>query len=213
MTHTHSYSSHPTPASAPHEDLRRAVMTGAVDVVANSGLDALTLREVARRSGVPNTAPSRLFRNRDGLMAAVAEEGFLTLFATIDGAVATVPANDPLGRVSAAAVAWTAFASSHTAQYRMMMASNPLSAGAGSGLLRAAMLVFGRLVRFVEQGQAMGKFRPWPAQEQALVVWATLHGLALLLIDGQLEALGLSTTDANRLGALIADRVLQGLST
>lgn len=212
MSQTHSYSSHQTPVAAPHEDLRRAVMTGAVDVVAQAGLDALTLREVARRSGVPNTAPARLFRNRDGLMAAVAEEGFLTLFATIDGAVATVPANDAPGRVSAAAVAWTAFASTHTAQYRMMMASNPLSAGPGSGLLRSAMLVFGRLVRFVEQGQAGGKFRPWPAQEQALVMWATLHGLSLLLIDGQLEALGLSTTDATRLGSLVADRVLQGLA-
>ena len=195
------------------EEMRRAVMTGAVDVVADGGLEGLNLRKVARRSGVPHSAPARLFRNREGLVSAVAEEGFLALFATIDGAVSFVPAQDSQARLQAAAVAWTAFASNNAPQYRMMMASSPVSKTGSPSLLRAALLVFGRLVRFIEQGQANGKIRHWPAQEQALVVWASLHGLSLLLIDGQLEALGLTAIDSQRLGSIVADRVLQGLST
>lgn len=214
MTQTARYSPAPPPnLPQGHEDMRRALMDGAVAMVAADGLGGLSMREVARRSGLPNSAPIRLFRSRDGLLAAVAEEGFMTLFATIDGAAATVPASDPRGRLQAAAIAWVTFASTHTAQYRMMMASSPLSKTGSSALLRAALLVFGRLVRFIEQGQAAGKIRQWPAQELALVVWSTLHGLALLLIDGQLEALGLSATDAHRLGSMVADRVMQGLST
>ena len=204
---------HVQPLPSSSEEMRRAVMTSAVDVVADGGMERLNLREVVRRCGVPHSASARLFRNREGLVSAVAEEGFLALFATIDGAVSTVPAQDSHARLQAAAVAWTSFASNNAPQYRMMMASSPLSRTGSAGLLRSALLVFGRLVRFIEQGQASGKIRHWPAQDQALVMWASLHGLSLLLIDGQLEALGLTAIDSQRLGSIVADRVLQGLST
>lgn len=193
--------------------VRRAVMASALDVVAEDGLNALNMREVARRSGVPNSAPIRLFRDRDGLVAAVAEEGFLMLFATIDGAVATVPADDPAKRIAATAIAWATFAQDHAAQYRVMAASAPLARTKSASLMRASLLVFGRLVRFIEQGQEVGRIRQWPAQEQAVVIWSALHGMAMLVIDGQLDAIGIQTSDSQSLGTLIADRILQGLAT
>ena len=194
------------------ETLRRAVMASALDVVGDAGLNGLSMREVARRCGVPNSAPIRMFRDREGLVAAVAEEGFLTLFATINGAVATVPADDPAKRIQATATAWATFAQSHAAQYRIMAASAPLSRTKSASLMRASLLVFGRIVRFIEQGQAVNRIRPWPAQELALVIWSALHGMSMLLIDGQLEAIGVKHTDTLTLGTLIADRILQGLA-
>jgi AcrR family transcriptional regulator len=50
-----------------------------VEILRSEGLQALTLRAVARRAGVTQSAPYRHFQDRRALMAAVAERGFQRL--------------------------------------------------------------------------------------------------------------------------------------
>ena len=49
-----------------HGDLRRAVLTAALDVIAADGPDALSLRDLARRAGVSHAAPAHHFKDRTG---------------------------------------------------------------------------------------------------------------------------------------------------
>ncbi|OUE24219.1 TetR/AcrR family transcriptional regulator [Clavibacter michiganensis] len=62
-----------------HGDLRSALLREAAAIVAADGPDAVTLRELARRAGVSHAAPAHHFRDRRGLMTALATEGFRQL--------------------------------------------------------------------------------------------------------------------------------------
>ena len=59
-----------------HGDLRRALLAAALDVIATDGPAALSLRDLARRAGVSHAAPAHHFRDRTGLLTAVAVEGY-----------------------------------------------------------------------------------------------------------------------------------------
>ena len=71
-----------------HGDLRRALIDASIGLIAESGPDGFTLREVARRARVSHTAPYRHFREKSDLLAAVAEQGFLELRKAVDRATA-----------------------------------------------------------------------------------------------------------------------------
>src|SRR5579864_3662327 len=66
-----------------HGHLREALLQGAVRAIAELGPAAFTLREVARRAGVSHNAPYRHFRDKEALLAAVANEGYRELTAAM----------------------------------------------------------------------------------------------------------------------------------
>src|SRR5689334_9318570 len=75
--------------SAPyhHGDLRRALLDGVLELVAERGHAAgITLREVARRVGVSHSAPYRHFEDKEALLAALASEGFTKLSSALSEA-------------------------------------------------------------------------------------------------------------------------------
>ena len=59
-----------------HGALRDALLTEGRRLLVEGGPEAVTLRELARRTGVSHAAPSRHFADRDALLAALAAEGF-----------------------------------------------------------------------------------------------------------------------------------------
>jgi hypothetical protein len=59
-----------------HGDIRRALIGAALQVIATDGLGALSLRDLARHAGVSHAAPIHHFRDKAGLLTAVATEGF-----------------------------------------------------------------------------------------------------------------------------------------
>src|SRR6478735_8486990 len=62
-----------------HGDLRRAILSAALDVIATEGPSALSLRDLARRAGVSHAAPAHHFKDRTGLLTAIAAEGHALL--------------------------------------------------------------------------------------------------------------------------------------
>lgn len=58
-----------------------ALVAAAVMLIAESGLDALTLRQVAERAGVSRATAYREFGHKDGLVAAVAQHEISTMLA------------------------------------------------------------------------------------------------------------------------------------
>src|SRR5256885_5050114 len=79
----------------PHGNLRQALIDGALELIEERGVSALTLREVARRVGVTHAAPQRHFADRAALVAAVAEQGFHGLGAHVAAGRAAPPAPAP----------------------------------------------------------------------------------------------------------------------
>src|SRR5262245_42493142 len=91
-------------ASYHHADLRPALLAAARRLLAECGAEALSLREVARKTGVSHNAPYRHFADRQALLAAVAAEGFATLAERTRAAGATAAARRRLGPIGAAYV-------------------------------------------------------------------------------------------------------------
>ncbi|WP_019818824.1 TetR/AcrR family transcriptional regulator [Saccharomonospora saliphila] len=58
-----------------HGHLRRAVIDAAIDVIEREGTGSISLRELARRAGVSHAAPAHHFRDKAGLLTAIAIEG------------------------------------------------------------------------------------------------------------------------------------------
>ncbi|CAM5543275.1 hypothetical protein STANM309S_00955 [Streptomyces tanashiensis] len=68
-----------------HGELRQAVLAAALDVIATDGPGALSLRDLARRAGVSHAAPAHHFKDRTGLLTAIATQGYELLAAGLAG--------------------------------------------------------------------------------------------------------------------------------
>lgn len=86
-----------------HGDLRRALIEQAAITIDTQGIEALTLRGLARDLGVSHGAPNRHFRNKGELLAALATEAYLQANAATELAAASCDQaeHDPIQRLNA----------------------------------------------------------------------------------------------------------------
>jgi AcrR family transcriptional regulator len=169
-----------------HGDLRQALIAAALELVSEKDVDSVSLREVARRVGVSHTAPYRHFPDKESLLAALAQEGFQMLHQALD-AVSDKESPNPLNRLQDIGVAYVGFALRHSTHYRLMFSAyGTASALQHPELEQAATQAFTVLVESVKRGQQQGLIRPDDSQQLALTAWSLTHGLAMLLMDGQI---------------------------
>lgn len=167
-----------------HGDLRRALLDAALESIAESGPTSLSLRELARRSGVSHAAPAHHFGDKAGLLTALAAEGYRLLSATLDEVYART------GSFLEVGVAYVRFALDHRAYCAVMFrpdlyhADDPELAEA-RGAARA--LLYGP----VERMQAESDDGDGDALGLGVAAWSMAHGLATLWLGGNLPpALG-----------------------
>lgn len=183
-----------------HGDLRQALIDAALELVAEKDVSSLSLREVARRVGVSHAAPYRHFEDKEALLVAVAQEGFGMLRHCIEEATQHIP--NLLERLEAGCIAYVRYALEHPSHYRVMFGAYGAKAKTNTSLAEVAKQTYMPLVNAIAEGQSTGVMRAGDPEYLAKAVWASLHGLAMLLIDGQLpetesgaiESLSRSTT-------------------
>ena len=168
-----------------HGDLRAAVITEALAILNTEGLEALTLREVARRVGVTQAAPYRHFRDRRQLIGAVAAEGFTELRAAmLKGAQAGGRAG-----MKGVALSYLEFGRRNRALYGLMFGSEIGAANDLPELAEAGRQALGVVSSAIEAQQAAGTITPGRADLLAVSLWAALHGLTDLVLSGQTTSL------------------------
>ena len=173
------------PAAKPyhHGNLRVALLDAAIHLIAEVGPAGFNLREVARRAGVSHNAPYRHFRNRDDLMAAVAEQGFRELTqAMLGGTGSHARARD---RLKQAGLAYVRFALRRPQHFAIMFDA-PNFTTRHPDSTDASARAFGTLVTLVEACQQEGSLPRGDSLQLALVAWCTVHGIAKLAIAGRL---------------------------
>jgi AcrR family transcriptional regulator len=192
-----------TRTSYHHGDLGPALVREAARTIRTAGVEAVTLRDVGRRLGVSRTALYRHFADKAALLAAVARQGFQTFSRELQEAWDA--AGGGMTGFRAMGAAYVRFAIANPAHYRIMFGrfkdlceSNAALAGDASASFRVLLDALAAL----ERDGAV----PVAADRNALghFIWASLHGVAMLSIDGQL---GPDPSAADALTALMLDRI------
>ena len=165
-----------------HGDLRKALLQGAVRVIAELGPAGFTLREVARRTGVSHNAPYRHFRDKDALLAAVAAQGFRELTQAM--LEASAPDAKALDNLKSAGLAYVAFALRRPEHFTVMFEA-PLQNCADPEYAQTSHDAFGTLVAYIRKCQDADQLPAGDPMERALYAWSLVHGIAKLAIAGR----------------------------
>ncbi|MEV5803368.1 TetR/AcrR family transcriptional regulator [Streptomyces collinus] len=160
-----------------HGDLRAACLRAARELLEEDGSAGLSLRAVARRAGVSATAPYRHYADRDALVSAVAAEGYRELAASLAAAHPSPSTPDDLAAV---AVVYVRFALEHPALFRAMFAE-PCDPNNEERVAATAAIT--EYVRDIVRAAFPGS----DAEVLSTTVWALVHGLAFLHLDGKLD--------------------------
>ncbi|MDM7930482.1 TetR/AcrR family transcriptional regulator [Tabrizicola sp.] len=176
----------PSPLPVParpyhHGDLRAALLVAAEQELAERGMEGFSLRSVAKRAGVSHAAPAHHFGDVQGLLTALAAEGFREFLAA-QAAREAVAEADPASQIVAAGLGYVDFAIARPALFRLLWQSErPDFSDADLG--QAARAAYQHLV-----DQVMATGGRSTADEAA--AWAISHGLADLLAAGRLKSMG-----------------------
>ena len=106
-----------------HGALHDALLGAAEAELAETGLEAFSLRRVAKRAGVSHAAPAHHFGDAGGLLTALAAEGFRQFTATMTAQEA-LAAPDPRARMIAAGLGYIGFAAQRPALFRLIFSSD-----------------------------------------------------------------------------------------
>ena len=164
-----------------HGDLRTALLSAAESELAERGMEGFSLRSVAKRAGVSHAAPAHHFDDAQGLLTALAAEGFRQFLAAQATREAVAEA-DPASQLVAAGLGYVDFALTRPALFRLLWQSERPDFG-DADLGQAARAAYTHLVE-----QVTGAGGRTTADEAA--VWAIAHGLADLLAAGRLKSVG-----------------------
>jgi AcrR family transcriptional regulator len=153
-----------------------------VEILQSEGLQALTLRAVARKAGVTQSAPYRHFQDRRALMAAVAERGFQRLQESMLTAMRGAEGRKGLKGI---ALAYVRFALENGPEYRLMFGAELAVTDDLPSLRDTSRSVLAFVAQGMDQLQRQGLVGPGDPMMLAVSTWSTLHGLAMLTLDGQ----------------------------
>jgi AcrR family transcriptional regulator len=167
-----------------HGNLRAELLAHAEQTLAEQGAANLSLRELARQTGVSHAAPRRHFAGKQALLDALAEDGFERLGTELRRAIAA--AGDGLtARLLAFARAYVRFATEHAALLELMFAGKHRPDA--ERLSEAARRAFAAPLALIDEGQSAGEVVPCDPDRVAMVVLAALHGLAALANNGMVD--------------------------
>ena len=166
-----------------HGDLRRQLVIAGRRLIEREGTDAFRLADAAKLAGVSPAAPYRHFKDRQALLAAVADDGFTRL---AERAVAAVVHHEPgsLDAVCAVGRAYIDFACAETNVFRLMF-SPQASGGPEEGPSDEGAAAYGVLIEQVAAHLELADDAP-AVLGTALSLWMYVHGFASLLIDDKL---------------------------
>jgi AcrR family transcriptional regulator len=161
-----------------HGNLPTALVGAARQILDENGLQALGLRETARRVGVSATAAYRHFASKEDLLASVAAEGFRELGEAMERATR---GPTPLSR---AGLAYIKFAQQNRGLFRLMFGP-VLAQRSKYPALQAATDAVGDLL---QRNVADFDQRPLDHNAAAMAAWALVHGVSYLFVDGFVSA-------------------------
>lgn len=194
-----------------HGNLRQTLIEAGAQLIDIKDYSEISLREVARQAGVSHTAPYRHFKDRNALLAGVAEIGFTQLASAMQVAITDNP-DDPRAQLIEAGVAYIQLALEHRQMHQLMFSGIQQKDDDNQTLQQSSDSAFSGLVKIVEKGQELGVYKSGDPALLALTAWSLVHGFARLALTGALEQLADSDEGVLALARIVESNLVTGIT-
>jgi AcrR family transcriptional regulator len=165
-----------------HGNLRAELLDTAAQQLPEVGVEALSLRALARAVGVSQTAPYRHFADKNALLAALATRGYQQLLSSLRAA-GDATEDCPRQRLIAFAHAYVDYAAKHPDSFKLMFGPTLQPPDKYTELRDASRETYALVQDILRDGIERGIFRDQDIAYLANAAWAGIHGLATLKID------------------------------
>ncbi len=187
-----------------HGDLKKAIMDAGLEMAAESGLESLSLREIARRIGVTTAAPYYHFKDRQTLLIELAMQGYGQLSEAIRQAYDA--ASNVEEQVRATATAYLHFGLEHRALYAIMFSGEFTTHPRLPEMVAIANKGLDLVQRSIAASSNLSQTK---SAEAAFCAWSLVHGILTLNRNG---VLGESLAEQERLAIQGVMAIVHGMA-
>lgn len=195
-----------------HGDLRETLILAGIELLSERGSAGLDLRKVARKAGVSHAAPYRHFDDKGALIAAINEEGFTQLHEALQQAVNRAEGN-PVEQLQNIGLAYVEFTINNPWLVREMFSGLTIDREAYPSLYTISKNVFHLIEQVILAGQESGIFNSDSSEELTCVVWSTIHGTAILIIENQMKPITSRPGGVQHLAQICVNSIINGIKT
>jgi AcrR family transcriptional regulator len=169
-----------------HGDLKNALIVAGVEILAREGVGALSLRKVAKKAGVSHSAPYAHFKDKQALIAAISIEGFKELLAALQE-VFEKNETAPGRLLLETAWVYMEFALKESDTFKVMFSGILEKENEYPDLVDVVQRTFHMVVKVVAICQANAVLPEGDAELTSTALWAQIHGLISLYLEGQIS--------------------------
>ena len=170
-----------------HGNLKEELINISFDVIKNEGIENLTLKKLSEKTGTSRSAIYRHFKSKEDLVETILLSGF-DQFDSIIAPIFCDKKMDLLDRFYKSGRLYIEFAKENPNLYKLIF-------GKRYSHIRESLrsinndecLAFNALKNALIEGQESGVFKKFETQSQAIVIWASLHGISSILINGFMD--------------------------
>jgi AcrR family transcriptional regulator len=165
-----------------HGNLRESLIRWGTHLLDTQGADALSLRAAAKLAGVSQSAPAHHFGDKQGLLAAIAAQGFRDIVAMRHERLDAIDPADGPARLRALMRAYVEFAQAHPARFHLMYGPLMGKREDYPELAEAGIASFALLRNVVLPLLPPNHAHALSDDDLVFAVWAAVHGLATLRV-------------------------------
>jgi AcrR family transcriptional regulator len=169
-----------------HGDLKNALIQAGIEILSKEGVNALSLRKVARRAGVSHAAPYAHFADKQALVAAISTAGYQKLYDKVYDA-AQNHRGDPMRQLIEGAWAYVEFALNDSEHFRITLSGVVEKEKEYPAYVEVSQKGFRLVVQLVEVCQKAGVLNEGPPDLMAASVWGLVHGFVSLILENQIS--------------------------
>jgi AcrR family transcriptional regulator len=169
-----------------HGNLRQVLIESAAKMIADNGLDNITMRGLGKKVGVSRSAPYRHFSSKQDLLCAIAGDGFKKMRSYFQKAISGKE-DDIIEQFKSIGRAYIQFAVENPAYYRLMFGHEITEEQKTPELMASAASAFAELLNAIKTCQDQNLISKKDTVVLANIAWGAVHGMASLLIDGKIQ--------------------------
>ena len=168
-----------------HHNLKEALIEETIKLIDKQPYESITIRGLTDILGVSRTAIYRHFNSKEALFQAVIFQGFEKLTQRIEKVYKDLSLSIE-EKIAKTGESYIAYALNFPELYRLMFGNKLMQLREESCKIKNDdnEYAFDILIALVEDAQKEDLFVKTNPLEQAMAIWALIHGQASLLIDG-----------------------------